>query len=188
MKPDVIILCETWCNPSISSDSLQILGYYIDNSLRKDRFDTSDGRGGGIIVYVKCGLIVLESDLSSNFNQYCSFNILKNNEEFTEIIAAYRSPNSSAENTDKLCSIAENMNKNSIIIGDINLPGIKWKDGISDSKGRKLYNTAYENNIEQLIEVATHEKGGILDLVLTKNPNQILSIDVLDNLAKAITT
>ena len=77
------------------------------------------------------------------------------------------------------------MNKNSIIIGDINLPGIKWKDGISDSKGRKLYNTAYENNIEQLIEVATHEKGGILDLVLTKNPNQILSIDVLDNLAKS---
>ena len=91
MKPDVIILCETWCNPSISSDSLQILGYYIDNSLRKDCFDTSDGRGGGIIVYVKCGLIVLESDLSSNFNQYYTvlsifLKIMKNSPKLLQLI------------------------------------------------------------------------------------------------------
>ena len=49
IDPDIVILTETWCNSNISSDILQIPGYTIEESLRKDRQDTVNGIGGGIM-------------------------------------------------------------------------------------------------------------------------------------------
>ena len=49
LKPDIVILTETWCNESISSAILQIPGFNIEESLRIDRTDTVNGIGGGII-------------------------------------------------------------------------------------------------------------------------------------------
>ena len=57
-----MILTETWCNSNRSIDILQIPGYTIEESLRKDRQDTVNGIGGGIIVYVRLGLTVLSLD------------------------------------------------------------------------------------------------------------------------------
>ena len=57
-----MILTETWGNSNRSIDILQIPGYTIEESLRKDRQDTVNGIGGGIIVYVRLGLTVLSLD------------------------------------------------------------------------------------------------------------------------------
>ncbi len=53
---------------------------------RTDRTDTTGGRGGGIIVYVKDGPNILVSDHDdSDFNQYCSFSITTNDDVFNFI-------------------------------------------------------------------------------------------------------
>ena len=185
LNPDIIILCETWCNPDISNDILQINGYYIENTLRKDRNDTVDGRGGGLLVYVKNGLTVLESDKTNNFNQYSSFDVFLSENRKKEIILVYRSPNSSSNNNESLCKLLEEMSESTIMIGDINFPGIKWKNGTSDSKGRQFFDTVNEHCITQMVDESTHIKGGVLDLILSKNPEQFVSIDILNNLTKS---
>ena len=178
------MVCETWCNDMVSSDILNIDGYNIDNNLRKDRTDTTNGAGGGIIIYSKTGLDILESNLSSDFNQFSAFNIIQENGDNISIITAYRPPSTNAENTQKLCEIVENMNMNSILIGDINLPGIKWRNNVSDSKGRKFFETVKNTNAKQLVDKPTHKAGEILDLVITKNEDIILDVEVIDNLSK----
>ena len=53
LKPNVICICETWTNDSILNAYLSIEDYSI--LCRKDRNDTDQGKGGGLLVYVKTG-------------------------------------------------------------------------------------------------------------------------------------
>ena len=44
IKPDIILINETWTHQDITNAYLHIKGYEL--SARKDRTDTQDGRGG----------------------------------------------------------------------------------------------------------------------------------------------
>jgi hypothetical protein len=74
LSPDVIIV-ETWAHMGIKTSLLNIPGYEIDEDLRRDRCDTNQGVGGGLLVYVRSGLSVLTLDSHNgiDFNQYCRF-------------------------------------------------------------------------------------------------------------------
>ena len=61
LSPDVIAVTETWTNPSISSSYLNICGYKL--IARNDRADTLNGRGGGIVVYVKSSITCHEIEI-----------------------------------------------------------------------------------------------------------------------------
>jgi hypothetical protein len=52
-EPDLIFICETWCNADINKSSLNISGYTFQTDLRLDRADTAYGVGGGLAVYSK---------------------------------------------------------------------------------------------------------------------------------------
>jgi hypothetical protein len=67
--------------------------------------------------------------------------------------------------------------KNTVIIGDFNLPGTDWANERSDLKGRELMDTVQEEGFEQLVSFPTHTKGNILDLVLSNCPEKILDIE-----------
>ena len=187
-QPDLIILTETWCNNSISNAVISVPGYFIDPALRLDRTDTLDGKGGGIIVYVRNGLTILSCDyISSNFNQYCCFQV-KSEKECIEFICVYRSPNSSDENDTYLCEdILNYMKKRSdcVLIGDINLPGIDWNKNSSDKKGRLFLNNANNNLLTQCIDFPTHIKGNILDLLIINNSDIFLNADDVGRLGKS---
>ena len=71
----MILLCETWCNTSTNIASLNIHGYELLTDLRRDRNDTANGIGGGLIVYARNGLAVLPCNQLSDFNQYCKFKL-----------------------------------------------------------------------------------------------------------------
>ena len=45
-----------------------------------------------------------------------------------QIILAYRPPNSGRENTEELCKLMEDWSGDGILVGDINLPGIDWRE------------------------------------------------------------
>ena len=186
LKPDLIIVTETWCNQSINNAMLNIPGYNIDPDLRCDRLDTTNGIGGGIIIYVRDGLTVLyNDDIKSSFNQYCRFNVkLGQTNKYVELIAVYRSPNSDSENDSKLCELIENCSEHCIIVGDFNFPKIDWISKSADNKGKDLLRICEEKHLDQLVDFKTHIKGNILDLVLTNTEN-VINIRSVGRLGKS---
>ena len=56
-KPDIIGITETWIHSEISDSEIQIPGYSV---FRQDRLDTVNGRGGGVLLFVKAGFICID--------------------------------------------------------------------------------------------------------------------------------
>ncbi len=185
-QPDIILLTETWCNESTNGAALQIPGYTMDTELRRDRSDTGNGVGGGLLVYAKEGVQILSTDkfLHIDFNQFCAFSI-KTTSCQLRIILVYRPPGADQDNTNKLCDILRMMEGNTIVIGDFNLPGIDWERGLATGGGRKLLETALEENLHQMVCFPTHIKGNTLDLILTNCPDKIVMVTDVGRLGKS---
>ena len=66
-KPDVIALTETWTHSDIDNNFLHINDYEIIK--RQDREDTTGGRGGGILVYVRKGICAWKEEVDGPFCQ-----------------------------------------------------------------------------------------------------------------------
>lgn len=185
-KPDIILITESWCNPQINDAALSVPGYRLESDLRNDRHDTGNGIGGGLIVYTKKGVKVeLTSNHSdNNFNQFCEFKVLTKNDPIN-IVLIYRPPSSPVENLENMCKIMRKLDKNSVVIGDINLPDIDWKNEKSTSKGRRLLDTVLEEGLAQLIEFTTHTKGNILDLLITNCQEKVIAVQDVGRLGKS---
>jgi hypothetical protein len=54
----------------------------------------------------------------------------------------YRSPNSPLKAIHSLENLLKSVNKNSVMIGDFNLPDVDWMEGSSSAKHRSLRETA----------------------------------------------
>ena len=127
-------------------------------------------------MYSKNGHRILPTNIESEFHQYVSFKIISI-ENPINIVLVYRPPSSGKENIQKLCQMLRNLPKNSIVIGDINLPRIDWSGGgAADAQGRELYNAVLQEDLAQLILFPTHDKGNILDLLITNMANNIISV------------
>ena len=61
---DVLSLTETWLTPNVNDDELNIFGYTF---VRRDRSDPGKSQGGGVLVYVKDG--ILYNTMSCHANQ-----------------------------------------------------------------------------------------------------------------------
>ena len=159
--------------------------YFIEPNLRIDRTDTAHGIGGGLLVYVKNGLIIKPEQDFSDFSQYCRLSGIENtnNDHPLNILLIYRSPNSSEENYNKLCNVIQEVPENTIIVGDFNFPIISWQ-GCSN-KSENFVECVHAKNLEQMVEFPTHIRGNLLDLVLTNAPENILSAEGLGNLGNS---
>ena len=176
-EPDIILICESWCNDKISNAFLNIPGYQLETDLRTDRKDTGNGIGGGLLVYSKLGVKILINDKfdKNAFNQFCAFTV--KTESFPlHIVLAYRPPTSNTDNLIQLCDILRKLDGNSILIGDINLPNIDWASGGADARGRRLLDAIDDAGLVQLVNFATHDKGNLLDLVITNCSDKVLSV------------
>jgi Endonuclease-reverse transcriptase len=146
-EPDLIMISETWTNEEISNAELQITGYNLVDDMRLDRTDTVNGLGGGLIIYSRTGLTVRKNERVSKikFNQYVALTIMTSPP--LDIILIYRPPNSGIQNMEGLCELIDSADKNTILVGDFNLPEINWKDETSGPRGRKvLMKAQYPNS------------------------------------------
>jgi hypothetical protein len=77
-KPYIILLTKTWCNKKISDAALTLDGFKLETEQRKDRTDTGNGAGRGLLVYSRNELKILPSNKhkDSAFNQFCEFSIM----------------------------------------------------------------------------------------------------------------
>ena len=186
-KPDLILITETWCNANTTNAMLNIKNYYLEPNLRCDRSDTLHGIGGGLLVYVRYGLTVLPCDNNSVFNQYCNFKLLNSKNSVDLIFTlVYRSPNSSRENSDKLCELIKNLDDNNphVIIGDFNMPDVDW-NLLNSNKHKNFLDTVIDKALFQLVTFPTHNKGNILDLILTDCPDRMVNIENIGNLSNS---
>ena len=165
-SPDLVLICETWTNPLINDAVLNIPGYQLESDLRCDRKDTKNGIGGGLVVYSKTGLKILPCDKFDyiGFNQLTAF-LLKTTGEMLNIVLIYRPPKYDSENIEKLCQIIHRAEKNTIIIGDANLPGVCWTQSRSGALERPVLAAMEEEGMAQLVTFAPHKKGNILDII-----------------------
>jgi hypothetical protein len=121
LDPDLILVTESWCSEQITDAFLSFPGYELIKDLRKDRYDTDRGRGGGLLVYAKKTLAVnvLPSDNNGDKFQYCKFKV-------SDVVfyLIYRSPSGGADSISGLADVVRRADKNCFIIGDFNVPDI----------------------------------------------------------------
>ena len=183
-KPDFILVTETWCNPSVNQSVLNINDYEVLTELRDDRKDTTNGIGGGLIVFNKKGLVILPGDQSIEFNQYVSFKV-KTLDSYVNVFLVYRPPNNSAHNFEKLCELIRSVPNNSIVVGDFNFPHIDWENLTANGQqSTEFLDLCIENNLHQYVSFGTHNRNNILDLVLC-NDECIVSINDLGPLGNS---
>ena len=182
-KPDVVVLTETWTNEAISDAYIQLNGFEM--VARRDRQDTTGGRGGGIVVFVR-GVQAWNEEVETTFNQ-CAHIKLENGKKEINLYVVYRSPNSSKENDAELCQWVKTVSGHgeNIIIGDFNFPGIGWESGTSDAKGRCFYETCMDAFITQHVQEATHNSGNLLDLVLTSDEDMVREVRMLGKIGSS---
>jgi Reverse transcriptase (RNA-dependent DNA polymerase)/Endonuclease-reverse transcriptase len=141
-----------------------------------DRSDTTNGIGGGLAVYSKTGLKILPCDQVHNFNQYVKFRLDANGESIYFYLI-YRPPACNNDSKMLLCNLLTSAEKNSLLIGDFNVPDIDWQNGTAWSRAdRGLLDTAQAANMEQLVSFPTHVRGNVLDLVLSNMPERIHNV------------
>lgn len=187
-KPDIILICESWCSTNTPNSILSIPDYQIETNLRIDRCDTQYGIGGGLLVYTRNGFTVLPIDNTSEFNQHCSLKVL-NDDKSTNLIVTlvYRSPNSTSQNTELLCNMIDSLSNNEphLIVGDFNMPEINWINLNCPNKYNQFIDIICDKSLDQLVDFPTHQRGNILDLALTNCPDRIVNVDSLGNLANS---
>lgn len=66
-EPTIAIICETWTHEGIGNAEISFSGYNI--LVRKDRLDTQNGRGGGLLMLVREGNKASEINTKSEFHQ-----------------------------------------------------------------------------------------------------------------------
>ena len=184
LLPDIIVICETWCNSTTNQASLEILNYSIIQDLRTDRQDTANGIGGGLIVYARNGLGVLPCDKTMDFNQYSKFSVDCEGEKFF-IYLIYRPPSAGPASKEQLCRLLEAAEKNCVLVGDYNLPNIDWHNGTAPKGDEQLVQTLQEKALTQLVGFPTHLKGNCLDLIITDVPEKVTNVREEGRLGKS---
>ena len=91
-SPDIIAVTESWINSDIPDASISLNGYTL---FRKDRLDTKNGRGGGILLYTKTELGAVACDDLNSFNDFSSYLWCKVGEVHNGVV--YRSPKATQE-------------------------------------------------------------------------------------------
>ena len=195
-KNDYDVICVAEIKPKNTNNPLDdahigIAGYFLFTNLQDDP-------RRGIAVYVKATLLVSRISLNKvlDWVEYLAIEIVLPQESLV-LATFYWSPicPNLIESELALCKalqlLQDKKPRNLLIIGDFNLPQVSWVDGLGYSpqyhEGHGM-NSAFlnylaENTLYQSIESPTRFRDGqiplLLDLAITDNPDQILSIDHL---------
>jgi hypothetical protein len=68
------------------------------------------------------------------------------------------------------------LDKNSIVVGDFNLPEIDWAMEQAGARGRPVWEAVAEQQLTQLVDFTTHLKGNTLDLIIVNCPEKVLTV------------
>ena len=178
--PDIVVGTESWLTPAHRNGEYFPPDYQI---FRKDR--TSDPHGG-IFVAIKNEFVATErKDLSSNTSELLWIELSVEDSKPTLIGVFYR-PQSTDENyIENIRTSLENIpiQNNVWLLGDFNLPDVKWESNSFVPSGRypalskTMINIALDHNLQQLVTEPTRGKN-TLDLFFTNNESLVQHVNV----------
>jgi len=178
-NPDVILGCETWLNPSVTSSEIIPPGW--GELYRKDR---KDGRGGVVVGVKKC-LISRQIDLDTD-TELVAAEIISSSGNPLIVASLYRPPLNGQQGTDYANNLTESISQLCAkypkcpvwIGGDANLPDIDWSaDSIVSNNYNQSINSnflkcCHDNGLEQIIDFPTRHDN-LLDILLTNRPSLV---------------
>ena len=182
LNPDIFAVTGSWANEEIGNELLGIDGFEL--IVRMDQNDTSRGRGGGILVYVKKEIDAMAEEVGTEFNQ-CAAVKIKSRGGDTNIFVVYRSPNSSHDNDNDLSNWIKEMRGRTVVIGDFNFPDIDWAVGTAGTRGCDFFEATQEAFMEQHVDESTHRSGNVLDLILCNQENMVKEVKAEGRLGKS---
>ena len=169
-SPDIFGMCETFLTSSVSDDQMAVDGFDL---MRKDRSDTQNKAGGGVILYYRKSInCKRKCDIEiSNIETLWAEITLPNAKPFL-ICSVYRPPSSTSDWIDLFeeeLSIAQTPGLEVIIMGDFNLD-------LSMNTNRKWLNLIELFDLSQLISQptrVTETSSTIIDHGYTSHPENI---------------
>ena len=176
-NPDIVGVTETWLHGEISNSEIQVPGYKI---FRQDRIDTVGGRGGGVLLYVRDSLncVDVTDKFSGGFSNclWCELSLGVGNSTPLVIGIIYRSPNSCADNNQRLFdSFRKVSSKRAVVFGDFNFPDIDWHSHLSGSHGRDFLEVVSDGFFTQHVLFPTRG-ANCLDLVFSTEDNMVRNV------------
>ncbi|BHF69028.1 hypothetical protein SprV_0301206900 [Sparganum proliferum] len=190
LSPDIISLTETWLNQQVDNRELTIPGYQL---FRRDR---SGRQGGGVLTYVKHGLIVSDkTDKLSCTSEAVWLTIKAPGSPSLDVLPVYRPPRNDPTVDARLIEDLERFSIRSdvLIMGDFNAPHIDWSSacasGPDHAFDRRLLDTTLKLFLTQHVSFPTRVREGqqsnCLDLLLTKSLDSIDEVQCLPPLGRS---
>ena len=195
--PDFVAICETWGNSTLTNGFFNLPGYELIT--RRDRKDTTEGIGGGLMIYAK-------NDIVGNVSEVCRDEF----EQFTEISAIrigiagepemtlallYRPHHIydnkvaqagwTSENNAKLCDLIKHLPKPFVIAGDLNYSCINWDTLCGDGSCESFLETVKNNFLSQHVNFSTLSSGTQPDVVLSSNDDIVKDVEGLCHLGSS---
>ena len=193
-KPELVAVTEVLPKNSqfpVQEQELQIEGYNSVSNIQVA--NTLSVRG--IILYIKHNYTNTVQEIQTKFQEYLSVEITSSTGSVISVCLIYRSPNSSQQNNKLLLkSISDfcaHSGNNAFILGDFNLPKIDWANNKASfmSYEEEFLTCLLDNFLHQHVLEPTRSRGGqqenILDLVLSKDEQDISEIELMSSLGKS---
>ena len=174
-----------------------IPGYEVIS--RNDRKDTTDGVGGGLLIYARNDMTGRVSEYTTSeldsFTQTSAIKVrLQGNSEVT-LVLLYRPHHIykdkkpqldlTTDNNEKLCQLLHLIPKPYVIVGDLNYSNIDWERMSSDAASKKFLTAVQDDFLSQHIEFSTHSSGTQPDVVLSSNCDSVLDVSELGHLGSS---
>ena len=189
VTPDVICICESWTTEDKHTEAfLKIDNYNL--ACRRNRDDTTAGKGGGLLIYVKADLSAPE-DVKPEFKQFNQCGCIRlpiRNGQFLSLVLVYRPhrlyENAQARESEEttsnnavLSSLFRTVQKPAVFIGDFNCSDIDWDNSTSGSRGSFLLHAANDNFYVQHVDFPTLTTAGTRpDLLFSSDANLVLDV------------
>ena len=169
-------LCETFLTKEVSEDLIEIEGFYLE---RKDRCETQDKSGGGIVAYISNSLnYKRRKDLELSNLENIWIQLEFKNTKSVLVCFVYRPPGMPQSWIDSFETEIDYANDNGLeimIFGDLN---IDYTDGCTNTKWEHVVT---QSSLTQIIDTPTRvtsTSSSIIDHVYVNHPENIIEINV----------
>ena len=197
LNPDFILINESWGNGSLSDSFFSIPNFEL--ILRKDRTDTSNGFGGGLLLYVKQEIVGNVSEFTLpemvEFNQCCGIRVSFSGKKSLLMLLVYRphhvykqtlvDPEQTLHNNQQLCEMIKKISKPCVVFGDFNYSQIDWETMNYDASCEYFMDTVQNGLFKQHVNFPTHNSGTQPDIVLSSPSDLVLGVEDLFQLGNS---
>ena len=187
-KPDIVLGCETWLDPTLCNAEIFPEGY-AKQVIRKDR----GSWGGGVFIIAKDDIKLTEIKTEVDSNCEIAWGEIKCSQGNVVLGSFYRLPGSDSTILDSLdesinCVFKKNRDKMMVLSGDFNLKHINWDTyewktgGIDKVHHEKLLDICRDHSLEQM-QLKPSRGENILDIILTNRPSLFNNVSLIPGVA-----